>query len=475
MNRLYNSYLNAKLRDSRTVSEVERHVAWLADTFTDVNSIALIEISKDDFTIYRAKIRRGKKLPKLSFTVVGEDYPHLLSSLLTGDAFDAGCANLFNSPQGVTPGRRRYDTFFDKYLPSEDLLKRIEEIFAPIKASGIDLVGVCGEFSNNEALLYQLDRLFDCPVVTINQKAINPRDNDRSRSDIDMDLFKAPLSTLRDMKVENILGKNVTFWVPLEESTLCSPFMGDVKWEDLLPDREVHATIAGVNLHLIEIRGSIDCYQNLFLTVRNPGNPHPKIIHVVAPYGRAKQAPRGPKPKVDKAPQPEPPIQKLKEPKGKYGKYYVIDTNVFIDEPDIISMISPEHVVVIPVTVLDELDKKKTQRDPKMTEEKKENCRKAIRNIRKLYKTPGNNLQMMIAKFDELPEGFIARSPDNFILSVAWQCPPDARVILTSDGDLYMKAETIAIEAIRLDEFLKSRKAKGSRNRDAGKSNRDNN
>lgn len=63
----------------------------------------------------------------------------------------------------------------------------------------------------------------------------------------------------------------------------------------------------------------------------------------------------------------------------KYNKenYYIIDTNVFVDYPDIISKIDRKYPIILSAKVTDELDKMKI----KLTEERRQNAEKALRNL----------------------------------------------------------------------------------------------
>lgn len=129
------------------------------------------------------------------------------------------------------------------------------------------------------------------------------------------------------------------------------------------------------------------------------------------------------------------------------AKSYIIDTNVFIEEPEIITKIESKHYVVLSHTVINELDKLK-QKD-----RLKEKASKAISTLNKLL---GKSKQLRTAKANTtiLGEDYQQNSPDNRILSVAFMYKDKNPILLTSDNGLQLKAKSIGIPTISLKEFL---------------------
>lgn len=129
------------------------------------------------------------------------------------------------------------------------------------------------------------------------------------------------------------------------------------------------------------------------------------------------------------------------------AKTYIIDTNVFIEVPEIITKIESKHYVVLSHTVINELDKLK-QKD-----KLKEKASKAISTLNKLL---GKSKQLRTAKANTtiLGEDYHQNSPDNRILSVAFIYKDKNPILLTSDNGLQLKAKSIGITTISLKEFL---------------------
>lgn len=128
---------------------------------------------------------------------------------------------------------------------------------------------------------------------------------------------------------------------------------------------------------------------------------------------------------------------------------YIIDTNVFVNCPDIISKIDDQYMVVLSAKVIDELDKLKI----KLSSEEKRNVESALRFINKALDKP--NVRMELSDLSLLPPDFDKRSPDNNILTVALKFKDENPILLTSDNGLQVKAKGLNMKTISLKEFLK--------------------
>jgi DNA replication ATP-dependent helicase Dna2 len=128
---------------------------------------------------------------------------------------------------------------------------------------------------------------------------------------------------------------------------------------------------------------------------------------------------------------------------------YIIDTNVFVNQPDIISKIDKKYQVVLSAKVIDELDNLKVS----LTDDQKKNVQKALRYINESIDK--RNVKMDIAELTLLPNDFNKKSPDNLILSVALKYKSENPIMLTSDNGLQIKAKGLGITTITLKDFLR--------------------
>lgn len=128
--------------------------------------------------------------------------------------------------------------------------------------------------------------------------------------------------------------------------------------------------------------------------------------------------------------------------------YYIIDTNVFVNCPDIISKIDKKYPVILSAKVTDELDKMKI----KLDEEGKRNAEKALRN---LNNETQHEIIYEFADVSLLPDDFDKRSPDNMIVSVALKYKAENPIMLTSDNGLQLKSKILGIATVSLRTFLK--------------------
>lgn len=145
-------------------------------------------------------------------------------------------------------------------------------------------------------------------------------------------------------------------------------------------------------------------------------------------------------------------LSQFEHPKKELSKtkknYYIIDTNVFVNYPDILSKIDVKYPIILSAKVIDELDKMKI----KLTEQEKRNAEKALRLLNQ-----DNRHQIIYESADVslLPTDFDKRSPDNMILSVALKYKDENPIMLTSDNGLQLKCKTQSISTVSLKDFLK--------------------
>lgn len=144
-------------------------------------------------------------------------------------------------------------------------------------------------------------------------------------------------------------------------------------------------------------------------------------------------------------------FEKLKkEIKNDKENIYIIDTNVFVDCPDIITKIEKKYKVILSAKVIDELDRLKNKLP---SEYQRQNVQKAIKKINESF--DNRNVKMDIAELNLLPADFDKKSPDNFILSVALKYQDKNPIMLTSDNGLQLKSKGLGITTINLKDYLK--------------------
>lgn len=136
------------------------------------------------------------------------------------------------------------------------------------------------------------------------------------------------------------------------------------------------------------------------------------------------------------------------------AKTFIIDTNVFLDDPEILSKFKRPNRVVLSGQVLQELDKKKNKAEDPATAA---NARKAVGAINaakeKDKKAKKKFLLFDYADMSLLPEELQTKKGDNFILGVAMKYRDANPWMLTSDNILGLTAESLGIPTVTLDDF----------------------
>ena len=140
--------------------------------------------------------------------------------------------------------------------------------------------------------------------------------------------------------------------------------------------------------------------------------------------------------------------KKMEIVEGKQN-LYIIDTNVFVNCPEIISKIDKKYPIVLSAKVIDELDKLKIKLDTAGVQ----NVQKALKSIN--YQMTQRDVRMELSDPSLLPSDFDRRSSDNMILTVALKYKGSNPILLTSDNGLQIKARGLGITTISLKEILK--------------------
>ncbi len=129
---------------------------------------------------------------------------------------------------------------------------------------------------------------------------------------------------------------------------------------------------------------------------------------------------------------------------------YIVDTNIFVKCPDVISKIGKEYSVVIPSTVLEELDKLKLKKSVDQSR-----LVKAAKNINMAFSNRFSKMEEPDVSL--LPNGFDTRNPDCKILSVALKYKKNGAnaILLTSDNMLQSRASALGLTTLSLSQFLR--------------------
>lgn len=138
-------------------------------------------------------------------------------------------------------------------------------------------------------------------------------------------------------------------------------------------------------------------------------------------------------------------IQSKKEEFEEVKRVYsfVVDTNIFFKDPEIISKIPAKHKIVIAGKVIDELDKFKTDAQLKDI---------AVKSIKAISKA--KNVHRAKANLKFLPIDFNKKSPDNIILATALMYKDKSGILITNDNGLQEKAKTVEMQVMNYDDFV---------------------
>ena len=143
---------------------------------------------------------------------------------------------------------------------------------------------------------------------------------------------------------------------------------------------------------------------------------------------------------------------------------YTIDTNVFMNDPDILASFNSNDTICLPVTVLSEISYRATQEKTKIAADI------ALQKINDAISL--ENIKLIESNRDLLPEDFTANSAnddnDNRILSVSIKAqndnPSEKIILITNDKGLQAKAKAIGIDFLSIEQFRMQKNISESKN-----------
>lgn len=135
--------------------------------------------------------------------------------------------------------------------------------------------------------------------------------------------------------------------------------------------------------------------------------------------------------------------EEIEEQKRIYS--FIIDTNVLLEDPEIIHRVDKKHSIIIAAKVLDELDKFKMDKNLSAI---------ISRAVKLIQQDKNRNIRHNKGRPNLLPADLNQKSPDNLILSVAVQYQNNHGILVTSDKLLSVKAKNVLdLTVMNLQDF----------------------
>lgn len=351
-----------------------------------------------------------------------------------------------------------------KQLYAEDhISKTLANQIGALGAVGREPIFAGGSFIDKKAVVYALQQIYGRDVIQMDMKSCGKL-NSKSRTLFSETITKEPLHlSLPDSNIMRFIGsEGLEVFVPLQDCSLDSPFWRETTWRNMLPENYGKCMIGQSECCYLKINFEVDCFNNIFCKVTDSAqNEKYMILH--APFGAPEsmeiqeltniENEAGPLKVIGKSDLSKYEKKKVEINENK-DNYYIIDTNVFVNCPDIISKIDKRYTVVLAAKVIDELDKLKI----KLSATEQKNVQDALRSINKQMNQ--RDIRMELADMNLLPIDFDRRSPDNMILTVALKYKSECNnpILLTSDNGLQAKASVLKITTISLEDYLKDKR-----------------
>jgi hypothetical protein len=124
---------------------------------------------------------------------------------------------------------------------------------------------------------------------------------------------------------------------------------------------------------------------------------------------------------------------------------FIIDTNILLEDPEVIIRVDKKHSIIIAGIVLDELDKFKMDKNFSAI---------VSRAVKLIQQDKNRNIRHNKGRPKLLPPDLNQKTPDNLILSVAIQYQNNHGVLVTLDNLLAVKAKNVLdLTVMNLQEF----------------------
>lgn len=480
--RYYKKYLNDRITLERPyVSELEKHAGQIASNLQSECKFQLLEFIGDEcYVCICVSDQKGR------FRITDiRCYNHSLDSLFDEyaeeDIIKYGLSYFENN------GIIVYDSYYDTRFPElENYNKDIATALAQVELShqnGLSTY-IAGNFSERIAVRYAIQNIVGKVNIAPHSDNIDLKSkvlfsNAITRKQIHL---SQPGITI----IDAIKQRSIEVYVPNDDVTKSSCFIDSIRWNQLLSPNYEKCIVGNIECTYLKIGFEIDCFNNIICKIEDLNGHHKRVL-IEAPFGGPDFMTVTHLPEDDLEQQNKSssnffeesllsldlsPSKSLSEEissvaqSGIVGKiessrvvqspkdtniigpnYYVIDTNVFVNCPYILSKIDVKHPIILSAKVVDELDKIKI----KLSEQEKKSAEKALRL---LNQDKRHNIIFQTADLSLLPMDFDKRSPDNMILSVALKYKDENPIMLTSDNGLQLKCKSLGIATISLKDFL---------------------
>lgn len=455
----YNEYINERGKHPcRCFCEYD--VRYIIEKMDVTDNFCLLNFLPERLHIYTCKVRRDNEYTYFYIDNVYETFQHNLDDILKCSDYSQISFNQFNQLYYFDGSNYKYDEYYEKFASTNKLNYSLSEIVDMIPyITDYNQIFIKGKYSGFNPLMYAIQERTNALVYTVPEYNENEVSSYKRGSKIKID-FPTIVNELVNVNVKSgLLQLNEIIYVPLCDETLDSLFFKDLKWRDIIPNCESDSYavyIGNITTKLLKITLQVDVFRNVFLYVCDvlngkvwknvlvqnvqEGNKNLVEEKITIEYRETNEF------KNSDVETPNTILQSSAE--NTFQRIFVIDSNVFLDKPNILDLINKNDCVCVPAAVIDELNYKK---DNHKDEQVRKHARWAIKNINN-----NDNVELKSTS-PKIPKGwdYNMKDNDNKIILVAYNLLNRNSVLITSDEGMILKAKEKHIPFIRLSDFLK--------------------
>lgn len=456
----YNKYINErKKHPCRCLCEYD--VRYVIEKMNITDDFCLLNFLSGRLHIYTCKVRDDNGYTYFYIDNIYETFQHNLDDILKHSDYSQLSFSQFNQIYYFDGSNYKYDESYKKDVLTNKLNYSLNEIVDNIPyITDYRQIFIKGKYSDFNPLMYAIQERTNALIYTVPEYNGNEVLSHKKGSKIKID-FPTIVNELVNVNVKSgLLQLNEVVYVPLYDETLDSQFFKDLKWRDIMPNCKSDSNtvyIGNIAFKLLKITLQVDVFRNVFLYVcdvvngnvwrnvllQNVQEDNKNLVEekITIEHRETNDF------KNSDVETPNCLLQSSGE--NTLQRILVLDSNVFLDKPNILNLINKNDSVCVPAAVIDELNYKK---DNHKDEQIRKHARWAINNISK-----NGNVELKSTS-PKIPKGwdYNIRDNDNKIILVAYNLRSRNSVLITSDEGMILKAKEKQIPSIKLSEFLKS-------------------
>lgn len=277
----HSEYIQKRLAGEQVISSAFVFGIGALKQFPMLKDFEVLSLNWDVYSIYSYCVEKGK----FRVTEMHESLSHMLieqtpSALLK----DQTTMSWWNSVFFGIENKRQYDNAYDDLLIAENNTLSFKDVINYTKKELSKLVisrhtthiMLTGDLATNPLVQYILQTLFPSKVI-LPLQTISCKNVDENHFVVPNKKFKqVSIHTNQIITLSSLVSQPVRVTIPLD-SSMESIMLPNVKWKDMLTDKQKDYTTHNLDFKNIQLRADYDVFSNIFITSEDI-HGHRKVV-----------------------------------------------------------------------------------------------------------------------------------------------------------------------------------------------------